>query len=102
MEVLAKIKRCAIRGDLQFTLKARNELLCDELTPLDIRESLINARSIRKTLRSNAPSRSAKREYLYVIISPNLTGLLIYTKGKFIVESGVEVYYLLVSSKQST
>jgi len=101
MEVLARIKRCAIRGNLQFTLKARNELLFDALTPFDIRESLVNARSIHKTMRSTSPAKSAKREYLYVIIAPNLSGMLIYTKGKFIVEAGVETYYLLVSSKQS-
>jgi hypothetical protein len=40
-------------------------------------------------------------EYLYIIISPNLSGLPIYTKGKLVVEGDIETYYLLVSSKHA-
>jgi hypothetical protein len=101
MEILSRIKRCALEGNLKFSLKARDEAILDGLSPLDVRESLVNATSIRKTLRSTSPSRSSRREHLYVIIAPNLTGLIIYTNGKFVVEASVETYYLLVFSKQS-
>jgi hypothetical protein len=101
MNVLARIKRCAIQGNLHFTIKARDELLVSGLTPLDIREALINSHSIHKTLRSTSPYRGARRETLYVIVARNLSGLLIYTKGKLVVEGGIETYYLLISCKES-
>ena len=41
------------------------------------------------------------RNYLYVIQSPNLEGLAIYSKGKLVREGGSEVYYFLVSSKKA-
>jgi hypothetical protein len=42
-----------------------------------------------------------KREYLYVIQSTGLTGIPIYTKGKFSRQQSEEVYYFLVSSKRA-
>ena len=56
---------------------------------------------MHKTLRSKNPFRRGK-EYLYVIQSPNLEGLVIYSKGKLVREAGYEVYYFLVSSKRAT
>jgi hypothetical protein len=102
MDTLSRIKRCALQGNLRFSLKARDEAIIDGISPLDIRESLINATSIAKTLRSTSPTRSSRREYLYVVVAPNLSGLRIYTKGKFVVEASIETYYLLVSSKRSS
>lgn len=101
MDVLSRIKRCVLAGNLKFSLKARDVAILDGLSPLDVRESLINARSIRKTLKSTSALRSSRRESLYVIVAPNLSGLVVYTKGKFVVEASVETYYLLVSSKRS-
>ncbi len=72
----------------------------DDLEVIDIRESLVNAVAIYKTLRSTNP-RSGMRERLYIIQSPNLAGVAIYTKGKLTVEDGLETYYLLVSSKRA-
>ena len=74
----------------------------DDLTELDVAESILNAVAIYKRLRSISPSRSNRREYLYVIQSTNLDGLVIYTKGKLVQESGIETYYFLVSSKRAT
>jgi hypothetical protein len=102
MDILVRIKRCAIQGNLHFTAKARDELLLDGLTLLDVREALINARTINKVLRSHSLNRSARREYLYVIIAPDLSGTLIYTKGKLVVHEGIATYYLLISSKISS
>jgi hypothetical protein len=102
MDILLRIKRCALQGNLKFSLKARDEAVLDGISPLDVRESLVNASSIRKTLRSTSQMRAFRREHLYVIISPNLSGLMIYTKGKFVVEASVETYYLLVSCKRSS
>ena len=73
----------------------------DDLTELDVAESIVNAVAIYKRLRSSSPSRSKRREYLYVIQSTNLEGLAIYTKGKLVQEAGVETYYFLVSSKRA-
>jgi hypothetical protein len=101
MDVLARIKRCALQGNLKFSLKARDETILDGISPLDVRESLVNATSIRKTLRSTSPYRQSQREHLYVIVAPNLSGMTIYTKGKFVVEASVETYYLLISSKRA-
>jgi hypothetical protein len=100
MDVLIRIKRCALAGRVRLTSKARDELDMDDLDLADIRESLVNAVAIYKTIRSAHPV-TGKREYLHIIQSPNLSGIAIYTRGKLIVEDGSEVYYLLVSSKRA-
>jgi hypothetical protein len=74
----------------------------DDLTEVDIAESILNADSIYKKVRSTSPSRRKRREYLYVIKSTNSDGLVIYTKGKFIEAPGVETHYYLISSKEAT
>ena|ERR1700722_14814022 len=98
MDFLARIKRCALLGHVRFTLKAVAERTADDLTELEVYESLVNAVRIEKRLRSTSPFRHG-REYLYVIKSPTVAGVLVYTKGKLVVENGVETYYLLVSAK---
>jgi hypothetical protein len=100
MDILVRIKRCALANRIRLTEKARGELELDDLIPDDIRESLMNAKAIYKTVRSTN-SRTRRKEYLHIIRSPNLTGILIYTKGKICTEEGEDVYYLLVSSKRS-
>jgi hypothetical protein len=49
-------------------------------------------------LRSTNPL-THRREYLYVVKAPTARGELIYTKGRFAEDGGVEVYYLLISAK---
>ena len=73
----------------------------DGLTELDIAESIVNAVAIYKTIRSQNPAYRQAREYLHIIQSTNLEGLMIYTKGKLVQEAGVDVYYFLVSSKKA-
>ena len=73
----------------------------DDLTELDVVESILNAVAIYKRIRSRSPFRRQAREYLYVIQSTNLDGLAIYTKGKFIREGSSETYYFLISSKRA-
>jgi len=53
----------------------------DGLTELDVAESILNAVAIYKTLRSQSPWRQQRTEYLHVIQSTNLDGLMIYTKA---------------------
>jgi hypothetical protein len=77
------------------------ELEADGLTELDIVESIVNAVAIYKTIRSQSPFRQKAREYLHVIQSTNLEGLMIYSKGKLVQEAGVETYYFLISSKKA-
>ena len=99
-DVLIRIKRAVLAGQYAFSEKARIEMESDGLTYLDVAESILNAVAIYKKLRSTSRFRAAK-EYLYVIQSPNLEGLAIYSKGKLVKQSGVETYYFLVSSKRA-
>ena len=89
-----------LAGRYAFSEKARIEMEVDDLTELDVAESILNAVAIYKRLRSSSLSRSKRREYLYVIQSTNLDGLAIYTKGKLVQEAEIETYYFLVSSKR--
>jgi len=102
MDVLIRIKRAVLAGRYAFSEKARIEMETDDLTELDVAESILNAVAIYKRLRSSSLSRSNRREYLYVIQSTNLDGLVIYTKGKLVQEGQIETYYFLVSSKRAT
>ena len=99
-DVLIRIKRAVLAGQYAFSEKARIEMESDGLTELDVAESILNAVAIYKKFRSTSRFRAA-REYLYVIQSPNLEGLAIYSKGKLVKQSGVETYYFLVSSKRA-
>jgi len=101
VEILVRIKRLVLQGRYAFSQKAREEMELDELTELDAVESITNAVAIYKRLRSTSVRRRTGREYLYVIQSTNLEGVMIYTKGKLVQESGVETYYFLVSSKRA-
>jgi hypothetical protein len=101
MDVLIRIKRAVLAGHYVFSEKARLEMEIDDLTELDVAESILNAVAIYKRLRSTSPSRSRRKEYLYVIQSTNLDGLAIYTKGKLVQEKEIETYYFLVSSKRA-
>ena len=100
-DVLKRIKRAVLAGNYAFSEKARIEMEIDRLTELDVAESIISAVAIYKTLRSTSPRRGQARERLYVIQSPNLNGLAIYSKGKLVSEGGREKYYFLVSSKRA-
>ena len=101
MNVLIRIKRAVLAGRYAFSEKARIEMEADDLTELDVAESILNADAIDKRLRSTSALRNRRREYLYVIQSTNLDGLVIYTKGKLVEAPGIEMYYFLVSSKRA-
>lgn len=64
----------------------------DRITELDVLESITNAVAIYKKIRSMRPGPTKKREYLYIIQSPNLHGMPIYTRGKLVSEHGQEVF----------
>jgi ribosomal protein S3 len=100
-DVLVRIKRAVLVGHYAFSEKARMEMEADSLTELDVAESILNAVAIYKRLRSRSPFRKGAAEYLYVIQSTNLDGLMIYTKGKLVSEAEVETYYFLISSKKA-
>jgi hypothetical protein len=98
---LVRIKRALLAGHYAFSEKASLELEADGLTELDVVESIVNAVAIYKTIRSRSPYRREVREYLHIIQSTNLEGLMIYTKGKLVQEAGIETYYFLISSKKA-
>jgi hypothetical protein len=100
-DILRRIKRAVLVGNYVFSEKAFIELEADCLTELDIAESILNAVAIYKTIRSRSPFRQQRLEYLHIIQSTNLDGLMIYSKGKLVVEAGVETYYFLISSKKA-
>jgi len=98
MTVLARIKRAVLAGHFELSEKARVEMFADGLLEQDLVEAIANARRINKTLRSTSPWRRG-REVLYVIVSENLQGVCLYTKGKFFKADGIETYYFFVSAK---
>ncbi len=100
-DILVRIKRAVLAGRYAFSEKARMEMEADGITELDVAESITNAVAIYKTLRSRSLFRTHPREYLYVIQSTNLNGLMIYTKGKLVREADTETYYFLISSKKA-
>ena len=83
-DVLVRIKRAVLAGNYVFSEKARMEMEVDGLTALDVAESILNAVAIYKRMRSRSPYRQYGREYLYVVQSTNLDGLMIYSKGKLV------------------
>jgi hypothetical protein len=101
MDTLVRIKRLVIARQVLFTQKAESEMAADGLTPELVYESILNAPAVFKILRSRNP-RSGKTERLYVIKGLTFDGLDIYTKGKILTKEGVDVFYVLISSKKST
>lgn len=100
-DILVRIKRAVLAGNYAFSEKARLEMEADGLTGLDVAESILNSVAVSKVIRSTSVSRKKAGERLYVIQSTNLSGLLIYTKGKLIIEAESETYYFLISSKKA-
>ena len=101
MDILAKIKHLVVTRHVIFTAKAKLEMKEDDLTRELVYESILNAPSIFKALRSRNP-RTGETEKLYVIKGLTFDGLDIYTKGKILTKEGVDVFYVLISSKRST
>jgi len=100
-DVLVRIKRLVLAGCYEFSEKASLEMEADGITEFDVLESILNAVTIYKTIRSRSPLHGQTKEYLYVIQSTNLDGLFIYSKGKFAQKAGEQTYYFLISSKRS-
>jgi hypothetical protein len=90
-----------IARQVLFTHKAEGEMATDSLTPELVYESILNAPSIFKVLRSRNP-KTRQTEKLYVIKGLTFDGLDIYTKGKILTKEGVDVFYVLISTKRST
>ena len=101
MDILVRIKRLVIARNVLFTEKAESEMAVDSLTPELVYESILNAPAIFKALRSRNPQ-MGNTERLYVIKGLTFDGLAIYTKGKILKKAGVDLFYVLISSKRST
>ncbi len=101
MDVLVRIKRLVVRRQVLFTEKAEIEMVSDALTPELVYEAILNAPAIFKVLRSRNP-KAGRIEKLYVIKGLTFDGTDVYTKGKILEKEGVEVFYVLISSKKST
>ncbi|MGA3066962.1 MAG: hypothetical protein ABSF29_08960 [Tepidisphaeraceae bacterium] len=100
MTVLVRIKRAVLAGRFELSEKARIEMFADGLFEQDLVQAIASAKRIDKTLRTSSPFHR-RRERLYVIISDNLLGARLYTKGKFVELDGVETYYFFISAKCS-
>ncbi|HPC93861.1 MAG TPA: hypothetical protein PLU87_02895 [Sedimentisphaerales bacterium] len=101
MDVLVRIKRLVVYRRVLFTEKAEIEMVRDSLTPELVYEAILNAPAIFKVLRSRNP-KAGTSERLYVIKGLTFDGMDVYTKGKILKREGVEVFYVLISSKRST
>ena len=101
MDILVKIKRLVVSHRVLFTEKAEIEMAKDALTPELVYEAILNAPAIFKVLRSRNP-KAGRSERLYVIKGLTFDGVDIYTKGKILKEQGVDIFYVLISSKKST
>ncbi len=101
MDILIRIKRLVISGRVVFSEKADLERRVDHLSPEMVYEAILNAPVIYKKIRSRDP-KTKHLEYLYVIKGMTFDGLSIYTKGKIRNENGMEIFYVLISSKRST
>ncbi len=99
-DILKRIKRAVIAGNVVFTDKATSERERDGLTESDVIESILNAVTIYKTIKSTR-RRGGAREYLHIIQSANFDGIIIYSKGKLVVTGGIETYYVLLSAKRA-
>ena len=100
-DLLLRIKRAVLAGNIVFTVKAQDEMERDGLLRADVTESIVYANAIYKTI-SSANPHTGKKEHLHIINSTNLSGLPVYSKGKLVAEAGVETYYVLISAKRST
>src|SRR5690242_18884391 len=99
MDILSRMKRCVLLRQVRFTLKAIDERVLDDLSEMEVLESLVNATRIEKKVRSISPTRCKRKvEYLYIIHSPTARCQIVYSKGKFVDERGFEIYYLLISA----
>jgi hypothetical protein len=101
MDILVRIKRLVVCRRVLFTEKAELEMVRDDLTAELVYEAILNAPAIFKVLRSRNP-KAGKSERLYVIKGLTFDGMDVYTKGKILKREGVEVFYVLISSKKST
>ena len=100
MDILIKIKRLVLAGNILFTKKAENEIEQDHLSADLVCEAIINAPGIAKKIKSTNPITS-KREYLYIIIGLTYDDMPIYTKGKIMKVNNEEKFYVLISSKKA-
>jgi len=83
---------------------AENEARFDHIRPLYHEALTLVERLHRRLLdviKDEFDRRGRAGEKLYVIVSANFSGLVIYTKGKFGQADGQETYYVLISSKRS-
>lgn len=101
MDVLVRIKRAVLSGHIIFTTKAIEEGRSDGLTEDDVREAIMSATEIYKSIRSTSSRRSTAREMLHVIYGTTFAGIVVYTKGKLVVLDGVDTYYICISAKRS-
>jgi hypothetical protein len=102
MDPLLRIKRLVFQGRVRYTKKALTEMEAEYLTRTEVYESILNAQTIYKTLRSRSRRRDHPGERLYVIKSFSFGGTLIYTKGAVRREAQREVFYIFISAKLAT
>ncbi|HUN82071.1 MAG TPA: hypothetical protein VMV81_11260 [Phycisphaerae bacterium] len=67
MEVLLRIKRLVLSGQVRFTAKAKEEMKADGIEAVEVFESIVGAQTITKTMRARSPHRGHSAEKLYVI-----------------------------------
>ncbi len=71
----------------------------DRLTEEEVREAIMNAPTIVKTIRSKKTSAKSP-EYLHILTGLTFSGLFVYTKGKIKHHKGEDYLYVIISSKR--
>ena len=100
MDVLVRIKRLVLAGQVLFTAKAEAEMVADALTQAQVYEAIVNAPAVYKILRSRRAGH--RDDILYVIKGLTFDGMVLYTKGKILKRESREVFYVLISSKRAS
>ena len=79
MRTITRIKQLILDDQVIFTEKADIEMEREHITQRMVKEAIINAPAISKTVRSRHPV-TGEREYLHIIIGPTYSGMILYTK----------------------
>lgn len=102
MDVLIRIKRAVLAGRYVFSEKekARCEMETDDLTEVDIAESITER---RRDIQESSVNQSVlkKKTRIPLYNSKPKFGRFGNPMGKLVEEAGVETYYFLVSSKEA-
>jgi len=99
VDLLARIKRLAIRRKLIWTGKAELQMAQSGITREDVIEAIINAQFVITKI-SISRRRKMRKERVRIIKSFTMDGVYIYTKGVIRKIGGEDYFYIIISAKR--